>query len=692
VSRQKTSADMLQVAVDHHRGGRLVEAEKLYRRVLKKDTARDDAWYLLSVLAMQSGRYQETVSFLRQAIRHAPDNARYHSNLGEAERRLGHAEEAEHAFGEALRLNPGLAEAHYNLGLALHGQAKLDPAISSYRHALALKPDLPGVELRLARAFLESGRLPDAISGYERALARSPRSAVTLIELGMALYHAARFDDAIARFREALGLDPASASAHNNLGCVMRDLDRSDEAIACYRRALDLDPKLRVAHSGLGTVMADLGRSDEAIACYRRAVALDSTDHEAHSNLVYTLSFHPEGTPAQILEEARAWAQQHTEGIAREAFVAHDNERTKERRLRIGYVSPDFRQHVWSLIVLPVLAQHDAQNVEVYCYSNVLSPDAITERVRGHSAVFREIVGMTDAQAAELIRGDRIDILVDMTMHMERTRLRLFAYKPAPVQVTWFAYPGTTGLGSIDYRLTDPYLDPPFGEQDPYAEASFRLPHSFWCYDPLTKTPEVGPLPAARDGRVTFGCLNNFRKINSGVIKLWAKVLDQVEGSRLIVLAPPGEAREQMHAAFAENGVAPDRVEFMARRPRHEYLAAHQQIDIGLDTFPYNGHTTSLDAFWMGVPVITLVGQTIVGRAGFCQAMNLGLPELVARDPDGFVRIAIELSGNLQRLGELRTTLRARMEQSPLMNAAGFARDLEAAYRTMWQRWCDRET
>jgi predicted O-linked N-acetylglucosamine transferase (SPINDLY family) len=682
---------MLQVALDHHRGGRLVEAEKLYRRVLKKDAARADAWFLLSVLAMQSRRYQETIGFLRHAIRHAPNNPQYHSNLGEAQRRIGQSEEAAQSFGEAIRLKPDLAEAHFNLALALHAQSKLPEAIASYRRALSLRPDLPGAEFRLARALMDSGRLNEAVSGYERALARDPRSLDALIELGMALYHSARFDEAIARYQQALEIDPNSASIHNNLGCVMRDLDRPDDATACYRRALELDPKLIVAHSGLGTMMADLGRSAEAIACYRRALELKPDDHEAHSNLVYTLSFHPEASAGHILEEARAWERTHASGIAASAGLAHENDRAKDRRLRVGYVSPDFRQHVWSLIALPAIARHDPEVVEVFCYSNVLSPDAITDRVRGHASVFRDIVGVTDARAAELIRSDRIDVLVDLTMHMERTRLRLFAYKPAPVQVTWFAYPGTTGLSSIDYRLTDPYLDPPSESGDPYAEQSFRLPHSFWCYDPMTSTPDVGPLPAGRYGHITFGCLNNFRKITNAVIELWARVLTRVERSRLVMLAPAGEARRQIHAALAKSGVDPSRVEFVSRRPRHEYLAAYQQIDIGLDTFPYNGHTTSLDAFWMGVPVITLVGKTIVGRAGFCQAMNLGLPELAAWDDDDFVRIAVELSSDPERLPALRSTLRSRMEQSPLMDAPRFARDLEAAYRTMWRRWCERD-
>jgi protein O-GlcNAc transferase len=268
----------------------------------------------------------------------------------------------------------------------------------------------------------------------------------------------------------------------------------------------------------------------------------------------------------------------------------------------------------------------------------------------------------------------------------------VFARKPAPVQVTFAGYPGTTGLSAIDYRLTDPYLDPPGLHDDWYAESSYRLPHSFWCFDPEAEEPAVAPLPALQNGFVTFGCLNNFCKINEQVLALWARVLGAVDNSRLLLLANPGSPRQRTLDFFARQGIVSDRVEFCSFRPRHEYLAAYRQIDIGLDTFPYNGHTTSLDSLWMGVPVITLIGQTVVGRAGLSQLSNIGLAELAAATPEDFVHTAVDLAGDRPKLGALRSGLRERLRQSPLMDAEGFARGIEEAYRAMWHRRCQSKS
>jgi predicted O-linked N-acetylglucosamine transferase (SPINDLY family) len=333
---------------------------------------------------------------------------------------------------------------------------------------------------------------------------------------------------------------------------------------------------------------------------------------------------------------------------------------------------------------------HDRQQFEVLCYANVGQSDALTDRFRVASDGWRNIAGISDEEAAARIRADRIDILVDLTLHLANHRLLVFARRPAPVQVTWAGYPGTTGLETIDYRLTDPYLDPPGTSDEHYSEASICLPHSFWCYDPLTGAPPVNPLPALISGHITFGSLNNYCKVHEGVLELWAKVLGIVPDSRLLLLSKVGVHRQRAIEVFERCGVAGERIEWFTPAARPEYLAAYHRIDVGLDTFPYNGHTTSLDSFWMGVPVITLVGKTVVGRGGLSQAMNLGLPELIARTREEYVQRAAELASDLPRLAELRQSLRARMQASPLMDAARFTRDLEAAYRDMWCRWCAR--
>jgi predicted O-linked N-acetylglucosamine transferase (SPINDLY family) len=292
---------------------------------------------------------------------------------------------------------------------------------------------------------------------------------------------------------------------------------------------------------------------------------------------------------------------------------------------------------------------------------------------------------LNDEELTEMIRRDQIDILVDLTLHMAGNRMLVFARKPAPVQVTWLGYPGTTGLTTMDYRLTDPYLDPP-GETDAfYSEKSIRLPNTFWCMDPEAEEfsqPEVNPLPVLRNGHITFGCFNNFCKINQPLLELWARVLDAVPGSRMRLLAPTGSRREWVSQMLG------NRVDFVSRESRPNYLKFHNQIDLGLDTLPYNGHTTSIDSLWMGVPVITLIGKTVAGRAGFSQLSNVGLPELAATTPEQFVKLAANLAADLPRLSELRRTLRDRTRSSPLMQGKGFAKDIESAYREIWLNYC----
>jgi predicted O-linked N-acetylglucosamine transferase (SPINDLY family) len=344
---------------------------------------------------------------------------------------------------------------------------------------------------------------------------------------------------------------------------------------------------------------------------------------------------------------------------------------------------------VQRLYTIPVLSHHDHASYEIVCYSSVKAPDAHTERLHALADEWHDVARSSDAELAQKIRDDRIDVLVDLTMHMTRNRLRVFAEKPAPVQIAWLAYPGTTGVDGMDYRLTDPFLDPP-GAPLPYSEKSLWLPHSFWCYGPEADDIGVGAQPLERSGYVTFGCLNNFMKVSRGTLELWAKVLNAVADSRLLLLAPQ-DARDSVLAVLREHGVGSERVEFVDQQPRERYLETYRRIDIALDTLPYPGHTTSLDAYWMGVPVVTLVGKTIVGRAGLSLANNLNLGDWVARTTDDFVRIASHFAANPSALAVLRAELRQRLQQSPLMDAAGFTRDLEAAYRTAWRTFCEAE-
>jgi protein O-GlcNAc transferase len=750
-----TISEAFALALQHHRAGRLQDAEAIYRQILAVEPNCADAIHLLGVLAHQAGNDAIAVQYIQRAIGLNGNSAAYHLNLGNALKDLGKLDEAVACYRRALALKPDFAGAHNNLGNALKEQGLLDEAVASYRRELDLKPDHVGAHNNLALALKDQGKLDEAIACLLHALELNPGFAEAHNNLGIALkdqgklgeaigcYHRAldlkpdfaeahsnlgnalkdqgkldqavaccrraielkadaaeahnnlgnalneqgKVDEAIESFRRALELKPNYPDALNNLGNAWKTQDRLDAAVACYQRALQLKPDFVEVRNNLGIVFKDQGKPEEAVACFRQALESRPDLAELYSNVLYAQLFCLGCDCRALYEEHRRWNERYARPLV-EFFHPHLNNRSSERRLTIGYVSPDFREHCQTLFILPLLASHDRGSFEIVCYSDVLRPDGATQRLQSHAGKWRNIAGLDHDQVATLVRQDGIDILVDLTMHMARNRLLVFARRPAPVQACWLAYPGTTGMPAIDYRISDPHLDPPGLFDGCYAEETVRLPDSFWCYDPLTSKPEVNSLPAAHKGHVSFGCLNNFCKVSPLVLELWAEVLKAVAGSRLTILTGEGTHRQQALDLLAKAGVSGDRVTFVTHRPRLEYLKYYHEIDIGLDTLPYNGHTTSLDSFWMGVPVVTCVGPTVVGRAGLCQLMNLDLPELIAQNPQQFVRIAANLAGDLPRLGALRATLRNRLQASPLMNAPRFARNMEAAFRAMWRRWC----
>jgi predicted O-linked N-acetylglucosamine transferase (SPINDLY family) len=571
-----------------------------------------------------------------------------------------------------------------------HQAGRLREAEAIYRQILAADPDHPHAWHLLGVIACQDGRHQAGAECIRRALSYRPDWAMALYNLGNAWRDQGKLDEAVACYERAVRLKPDFALAHYNLGVIGQDRGDLDEAVACYRRALRVKPDFAEALNNLGVVLKDQADLDGAIASFRQAVEHQPDFAAAASNRLYTLAFCPGSDARAILAEHRLWSRRYAEPLAR-PIPPHSNDRSPHRRLRIGYVSPNFRDHSQSFFTAPLLSAHDHHHFEIFCYADVTRPDGITARLRSSADAWRDIAGLADEQVAHRVRQDGIDILVDLTMHMAGNHLLAFARKPAPVQVCWLAYQGTTGLPSVDYRLTDPYIDPPGLHDEDYSEESVRLPDSFWCYDPLAGGPAVSRLPALGTGSITFGCLNNFCKVNDAVLRLWARVLRAVGRSRLMLLAPEGSTRRRTADLLEREGVGRDCVTFVSRQPRPRYLELHHRIDIGLDTFPYTGQTTSLDAFWMGVPVVTLVGPTAVARAGLSLLANLGLPELVAETPEQFVSIAAGLANDLPRLSELRATLRERMQASPLMDAPPFARGVEAAYREMWRRWCSQE-
>ena len=690
--------NLLQAGRQFHMAGRAADAENLYRQVLAAQPDHAQALHYMGILAGQTGRFTVAVQLIRRAIAVGGENAACCSNLGKFLMDKGDLEDAAAACRRAVELQPSFAEAHYNLGNVLHLQKQFAPAVLAYREALRFKPALYLAHKNLGTALRDQGRFDEAVAAYGEAARLRPDIAEVHNLLGVALGQAGQHDASIASLREAVRLAPGFAEAWNNLGHALQSTRQFDEAIECYRRAAQLQPDLTEAHNNLGGALKELGRLDESIAAYRRALALRPRNAALHSNLILALNYQVDTTPQTLYEEARAWNEIHARPLASE-IKPHINDFDPNRRLRIGYVSADFREHASAFFLTPLLEHHDHNNFEIFCYADVPRPDDITRRFERLADQWRNTTGLGDQRLAEIIREDKIDILIDLKLHADNNRLLVFARKPAPVQATWLGYPGTTGLDAIDYRLTDPWLDPPppSSADRPgvwYSEESIQLPETFWCYDPLTTDPPVNPLPALQNGHITFGCLNHFAKTNDAALQLWASVLQAVPGSRLMLLGAQGvyerrAAAHREHALqiFQAQGISPDRIEFLDPRPRAEYLPLYHQIDLGLDAWPVNGHTTTLDSLWMGVPVVTLVGPTALGRAGKSQLMNLHLPELIAESPAQYTQIATTLAGDLPQLSNLRPTLRPRMQASPLMDGPRFARNMESAFRWMWRQW-----
>jgi predicted O-linked N-acetylglucosamine transferase (SPINDLY family) len=652
-----TIADVLAMGVRNHQTGNLSQAEQLYRQVLQANPAHPHALYLLGMLALQVGQSQAAVDLLGRAVALAPHVPEFHATLAAAYATLGRTEEA----------------------------------IASCRQVLALRPDSPDAHFNLGNVLNQANRLQEAADTFRMALRLHPQCAEMHSNLGNILRGEGKLDEAVRHCREALRLRPDLPEAHSNLGLALRDLDRLDEAIACYQAALSHRPEFADAHYNLGIALTDRGELPEAEASLREAVRLAPADLEIHSRLLFTLNYNPELTPAELLTEHRRWA----EVCGTRPVPNHANSAQPERRLRIGYSSADFFGHPVATFVEPILRYHNAQQFEIFCYADVARPDATTERLRPLAHVWRPTRGLSDARLIEMIRADGVDLLVDLAGHTPCNRLPVFACKPAPIQITYLGYPATTGLPAIDYRLTDVLMDPP-GEPVCQSEELWRLPGSFWCQRPREDAPAVGPLPARRAGHITFGSTGGLPKLNARVLELWARLLQALPQGRLLLFrhSLTGFAAERLLGEFERHGVDRPRIELRNQRPQPGpagHLSVYQDMDLVLDTFPVGGHTTTCEAVWMGVPVLTLYGDRYAARLASSVLTGVGLEDWSARSPDEFVERGVRLATDLDGLEALRSTLRERMAKSPLCDAPGFTHRLEQAYREMWRRWCARQ-
>jgi len=636
--------------------GDLDAAAESYARALSSEPTLAEACANLGMIACVRGELESGTRWFAKAIELDPRMHRAFHNLGLARQALGEPEAALACFERAVELEPDTVESWYGLGTVLQALGKYDAATKSYRHALELRSDDPDTHFQLGRVLYQAGHAEDAHESLVRAVQ----------------------------------LRPGFHEAHNDLGIVLMEKGDLDGAIAALETATALSAEFAEAHNNLAMALRRIGRLDQAVGAFRQALQVRPDFWEAHSNLVYALNFLPEYEPERIFTEHVEWARRHAEPLTAVARP-HATRRTTDRVLRVGYVSPNFRDHAVAYFFESTLVHHDPKRILVHCYSDVGRGDAFTERLRRSAPEWRDIAGQDDESVAELVRRDSIDILVDLTGHTENHRLRMFARKPAPVQVTWNGYANTTGMSAIDYRITDALADPPGMTEHLHSEQLVRLPEIYMTFNPPRTSPPVTPLPLNTNGYVTFGSFNALAKVTPQVIEAWSRILLAVPDSRLLMLTvPEGSARERLLHAFAERGVVPERLELLRRLTFAEFLAAHGRADIALDPFPFNGTTTTCHTLWMGVPVITLAGRSHASRVGLTMLTNVGLGQYVAADENEYTEKAVALASNVARLEELRHGLRERLLSSPLTNGARLTRFLEDAYVKMWEDYCFR--
>jgi len=720
-----SQADRIQL-VTLFNAGRLAEVESRSRTLLKKYPASGFVWKVLGSSLHAQGKealpaLQKAVVFLpddaeahnnlgaalqasgqldralvsyRQATLIKPDLVEAHSNLGNVHKALGQSEHAVASYQQALALKPDLVEVYQNLGDALKSLGQLDLAAASYRQALALKPDLVEVHLCLGNTLIDLGQPAYAAISYQSALAFRPDYVEGLYNLGNALNDLGQFEDAVACYLRATALQPDYVKAHTNLGVAYSNLGQFDDAVVSLYQALQINPDFFEAHDNLGYALGALGQLDDALVCYRRALEIKPDYASCLSNLLFRLNCLPAETPLSLLLEAQRFGELAIRQVRPHSDLC--NVADISRRLRVGLVSGDFGNHPVGYFiegVLAALASNGADQMELIAYPSFFRDDALTKRIKLYFNGWYSVVGLSDERLAQRIRDDGIDILIDLSGHTSHNRLPLFAWKPAPVQVSWLGYFATTGLAAMDYLIADPWTVPE-SEEAHFTEKIWRLPETYLCFTPPDVDLPIRPLPALSNAYITFGCFNNLTKMNDAVVALWARVLLAVQGSCLYLKTKQLNdmtAQQRVIERFAAYGIDAGRLILEGASPRAELLATYNRVDIALDPFPYPGGTTSAEALWMGVPVLTLAGDRFLSHLGESIMQNAGLPDWIAADADDYVARAVAHAGDIPRLAALRNGLRQQVLVSPLFDAPRFARHFETALRGMWTQWCQQQ-
>ncbi|HYG89654.1 MAG TPA: tetratricopeptide repeat protein [Azospirillum sp.] len=674
--------------------GRYPEAAAVCRAVLKGGQSVAECLVLLGSIATITGAAKTAIPLLQLALSLEPDDISALNALGLAHRTSKNFAEAAACFEQVLLRNPARLEPLRNLAHTYFEQKSWAKACEAFEKLFATGQQAAKDWVPYAMALHHSQRNADAVPLMETFTGMEPANAEAWFVLGMVCYEFRGARAAIDAFRTCLRYNPKKMQAYLSLSALYHRHSNAEVAAAVCREALKADPNFLNTYMNYGLALASMGKGREAVEAFRRVLLGHPGNSRCRSNLLFYSQYLDDVSPKQLYDLHHEWQVRHGEPLRR-SWPKHPNDRTAGRRLRIGYVSPDLKFHSCSWFLSNLLENHDHSAFEIHAYSNADRPDAMTERFKTLVDVWHDVSAINETALARKIYQDRIDILVDLAGHTARNSLIAFACKPAPVQVTWLGYPGTTGLSAIDYRLSDAWLTPE-GGPELFSEQVYNLPGISHCFSPPEDAPEVAPLPALANGYVTFGSFNNFAKISDETARLWTSALNRVPNARLLLKSryiEGQETKETLLDRFRRAGADLSRILFVRGTERQdEHLSEYRQIDIALDTSPYGGMTTTCEALWMGVPVVTLSGDRTSARYGTSVVSAVGMGDLAAGSPEAFAETAGRLASDIGSLAEVRKALRGRMAASSLCDGKGFAQAVEAAYRTMWERWCRSQT
>ncbi|OIO70467.1 MAG: hypothetical protein AUJ58_02930 [Zetaproteobacteria bacterium CG1_02_55_237] len=683
---------MFSEAVNHYQAGRLDAARVVCKSILAQQAEHAHALHLTGVIAMQQGDLNEAERLIRRALQASPAEVGFLNTLGSLLRRQGRMHEARVCFEQYLELVPKDAEVTCNLANLLKSEGELEQAARLYRQVLTWNPQHLNARLSLAYLLRRQGALSESEICFREGLSQGAMMPQFIFGLGLVLAGQQRHEEAEQCFRQLLCIEPMNADANFHLGNALHVRGLISEAEHHHRRCLELNPDYPEAWNNLGNDLRDQGRLDEARYAYRKALHLKPDYMRAHSNLLFSMLYDMADSQA-VYEEHLQWDNMHAAGF-QALYKGGSHDAGPERKIRIGYMSPDFREHSVAYFIEPILVAHDHSCFEIYCFSDVSRPDAVTARLKGYTDKWLDISTCSDEAVAETVRQEGIDILVDLAGHTSHHRLMVFARKPAPVQVTYIGYPASTGMTAMDYRLTDEWADP-IGQERCHSEKLLRLPGGFLCYTPSADAPQPAPLPYAKNGHISFGCFNHLSKVTPEVVEVWSQVLQQLPGSHLVlkhISLQDAKVRERYLQMFEENGVAGDRINILDWSASvGEHLSCYSQVDIALDTFPYNGTTTTCEALWMGVPVVCLKGKTHAGRVGLSLLESAGRQEWIAGNKQEYISLALQLAADPEKLIELRARLRQALAASSLCDRSATTHALEDVYRSIWPEFCESE-